>query len=99
MSQLLSPYRDVAPDSFVTTWESPANIAFVKYWGKRDHQIPANPSLSMTLNECRTTTKTIFTPSNKLSVKLKLENKTDEKFARKIHDYLETLQIELPWII
>lgn len=99
MSQLLEPFRDIVPHEFESTWESPANIAFVKYWGKREHQIPANPSLSMTLSECKTTTKSKFTPSDKLSVKLKFENKNDERFALKIRNYLETLQIELPWIM
>ncbi|TAN11650.1 MAG: diphosphomevalonate decarboxylase [Chitinophagaceae bacterium] len=29
----------------------PSNIALVKYWGKRDNQLPCNTSLSMTLND------------------------------------------------
>lgn len=96
---LLAPYHDLKAEEFESTWQSPANIAFVKYWGKKGHQIPANPSLSMSLSECNTVTKTKFTPSNHLSVKLKLEGKNDEKFALKIRDYLETLQTELPWIL
>lgn len=37
---------------------SPSNIAFLKYWGKRDvtNQWPANDSISMTLSACKTTT-------------------------------------------
>lgn len=35
-------------------WRSPSNIALVKYWGKRPVQIPANPSLSMTLGKAYT---------------------------------------------
>jgi diphosphomevalonate decarboxylase len=33
---------------------SPANIAFVKYWGARDLEraLPMNPSISMTLSDC-----------------------------------------------
>lgn len=36
------------------TFEAPANIAFIKYWGARDLEraIPVNPSISMTLREC-----------------------------------------------
>lgn len=35
------------------TWRSPSNIALVKYWGKKDGtQIPANPSISLTLEHC-----------------------------------------------
>lgn len=42
---------------FKTRWSSPSNIAFVKYWGKRDIQIPQNSSLSMTLSNCFTDTE------------------------------------------
>ena len=31
-------------------WSAPSNIALVKYWGKKDNQIPANNSVSLTLN-------------------------------------------------
>ena len=35
------------------TWRSPSNIALVKYWGKKSGvQIPANPSISFTLDKC-----------------------------------------------
>ena len=33
------------------SWQSPANIALVKYWGKYPGQLPMNPSLSFTLKE------------------------------------------------
>ena len=41
-------------------WSAPSNIALVKYWGKKSHQIPANPSISFTLNHCKTITKLGF---------------------------------------
>lgn len=37
-------------------WQSPSNIALTKYWGKRPVQIPANPSVSFTLQKARTIT-------------------------------------------
>jgi len=39
-----------------------SNIAVVKYWGKRDEKlaIPANPSVSLTLDALRTTTEVSF---------------------------------------
>ena len=45
---------------------APSNIAFVKYWGKRDpaSQWPANDSISMTLSQCRTTTTARPTSEN-----------------------------------
>ena len=41
-------------------WIAPSNIALVKYWGKKENQIPANPSISFTLNNCKTITKLSF---------------------------------------
>ncbi len=39
------------------SYSSPSNIAIVKYWGKEPgDQIPMNPSLSMTLDQCRSFT-------------------------------------------
>lgn len=40
-----------------TTYEAPANIAFIKYWGVRDAALclPNNPSISMTLHRCVST--------------------------------------------
>jgi len=38
------------------TWKAPSNIALVKYWGKRELQIPENPSISFTLSNCFTET-------------------------------------------
>lgn len=42
------------------TWKAPSNIALVKYWGKRDLQIPENPSISFTLSNCFTETTLEF---------------------------------------
>lgn len=95
---MLAPYRNLKPVAFESRWMAPANIAFVKYWGKKGHQLPANPSFSMALNSCTTTTRTCFSPSDKLSVELKLEGKIEDKFGQKIYDYLMGLSGELPWL-
>ena len=39
---------------------SPSNIALVKYWGKLGGQTPMNPSLSYTLDNCRTSFDVFF---------------------------------------
>ena len=36
-------YKNVFENGSVT-WDSPSNIALVKYWGKYGAQLPANPS-------------------------------------------------------
>ncbi|KKQ26308.1 MAG: Diphosphomevalonate decarboxylase [Candidatus Woesebacteria bacterium GW2011_GWA1_37_8] len=43
---------------------SPANIAFIKYWGKKNSKlnIPFNDSVSMNLDKCLTTTTVEFNP-------------------------------------
>ena len=95
---LIAPFQNLEPKSHTATWRSPANIAFVKYWGKKGHQIPANPSLSMTLKECFTETKVDFKPASSLSVDLFFEGKKEDRFGLKIKNYLETLTSELPWL-
>ena len=46
----------------IVKWSSPSNIALVKYWGKKNNQIPQNPSISFTLSESLTTTSVEFKP-------------------------------------
>lgn len=54
---MLSPARPIpSAERFACRWSSPSNIAIVKYWGKREGQLPANASLSFTLDACRTDT-------------------------------------------
>jgi len=47
-----------------STVQAPANIAFVKYWGKSNSALtlPNNSSLSMNLRELYTTTTVEFSP-------------------------------------
>ena len=46
---------------------APANIAFIKYWGKTDVELrlPANTSISMNLSSTKTTTSVEFDESFK----------------------------------
>ena len=46
------------------TWKTPSNIALIKYWGKREPQIPENPSISFTLDACFTITTLEFNKRN-----------------------------------
>ena len=84
-------------------WSAPSNIALVKYWGKKDNQIPANPSVSFTLKNCKTITKLAFTkretsPASNFSFDLLFEGKPKEDFKPKIQKFLERIEIYLPFL-
>lgn len=51
--------------SYRCGFSAPSNIALVKYWGKYPVQLPANPSISFTLNTCKTETYVSITKSDK----------------------------------
>ena len=77
----------------------PSNIALIKYWGKYENQIPANPSISYTLSQCRTITEMEFAEGENFSVKLFLSGKGEPKFAEKTAKYLAGIEKYLPWVL
>ena len=77
----------------------PSNIALIKYWGKYENQIPANPSISYTLNHCRTNTTTEFFAGEDFSVQTFLAGNEEKKFAEKIEKYFKNIEPYLPWIL
>ncbi len=82
-------------------YSAPSNIALVKYWGKKENQIPANPSVSFTLNNCKTITKLAFTKKENqdtFSFDLLFEGKPKEDFKPKIKKFLERIETYLPFL-
>lgn len=82
-------------------WSAPSNIALVKYWGKKDNQIPANPSISFTLNNCKTITSLAFEkrePDGDFSFDLLFEGKPKEDFKPKIRKFFERIKSYLPFL-
>ncbi|MGC4128893.1 MAG: diphosphomevalonate decarboxylase [Bergeyella sp.] len=77
----------------------PSNIALIKYWGKYDNQIPANPSISYTLNHCRTNTEMQFFADEEFSVQTFLAGNEEKKFAEKIEKYFRNIEPYLLWIL
>ncbi|WP_292011116.1 diphosphomevalonate decarboxylase [Chryseobacterium sp.] len=77
----------------------PSNIALIKYWGKYDQQIPANPSISYTLNHCKTNTAMEFIANESFSVQTYLAGNEEVKFAEKIEKYFRNIEQYLPWIL
>lgn len=85
------------------TVKSPANIAFIKYWGQKDIQlvIPCNDSFSMNLSECFTEInfKVLEDPSIK-EMQIKEYKSSEYKQAtdvelQKVLDFYVTLKKEL----
>ena len=85
--------------SRTVTESCPSNIALIKYWGKYENQIPANPSISYTLNHCRTNTTMEFSEGENFSVQTFLAGNEELKFAKKIEKYFKNIEQYLPWIL
>ena len=77
----------------------PSNIALIKYWGKYKDQVPANPSISYTLNHCKTNTTIEFLADESFSVQTFLSGNEEVKFAEKIEKYFKSIEQYLPWIL
>ena len=60
VSDFIPEHYSEYPDKGSHSWSSPSNIALVKYWGKKEHQLPENPSISFTLNNCKTLTSVSY---------------------------------------
>ena len=75
-------------------FSSPSNIALVKYWGKKNNQIPQNPSISFTLSESLTTTSVEFKPKkNKVnSVIFEFYGIKDHEFGQKIKLFISNIE-------
>ncbi|WP_299114439.1 diphosphomevalonate decarboxylase [uncultured Winogradskyella sp.] len=81
-------------------WSSPSNIALVKYWGKRDNQIPENPSISFTLSNCKTITEVTYTKKegNDFSFDVFFEGEKNEAFKPKIQTFFERIEAYVPFL-
>ncbi len=110
--------KEINAGSF--TFSAPSNIALVKYWGKKANhpsqaeagelakQIPANPSISFTLNNCKTITKLSFEKKNtstalsgtndNFSFDLLFEGKPKEDFKPKIQKFFERIEKYCPYL-
>lgn len=86
------------------TWQSPSNIALVKYWGKKENQIPANPSISFTLDNCKSTTRLKFssrkseTKNPDFDFEFFFEGKPKEDFKPKIQKFFQRLESYCPYL-
>ena len=78
----------------IVKWSSPSNIALVKYWGKKNNQIPQNPSISFTLSKSLTTTSIKFKPKkNKAnSIDFEFDGINDHEFGQKIKLFIRSIE-------
>ena len=80
-------------------WQSPSNIALIKYWGKHGQQLPANPSISFTLSTSNTKTFLSWEeangPGGNLSVRL--DGKPAPDFVPKIAQFFERIKAFVPF--
>jgi diphosphomevalonate decarboxylase len=77
----------------------PSNIALIKYWGKYDVQIPANPSISYSLKNCKTITKIKFLAQQNFEVELYLNEQRHDEFAIKLEKYFKSIAPYLNFIL
>lgn len=83
-----------------TGWKSPSNIALVKYWGKKEKQVPTNPSLSLTLKNSYTHTEVIFSRKTDSGISFSFYFGEEKKpgFEPKIQGFLENVSVYLPFL-
>ena len=93
--------REVDEISF--SWESPSNIALVKYWGKNSDQTPKNPSISFTLSDCKTKTSVSFkrkkNKSDNIDFELFFEGEKNFSFRPKIEKFFSLIKNYFPFLL
>ncbi|NND15345.1 MAG: diphosphomevalonate decarboxylase, partial [Eudoraea sp.] len=83
-------------------WQAPSNIALIKYWGKKEVQIPRNPSLSFTLSACATRTSVRFSErkdhDSDYSIDFYFEGERKEDFLPKINTFFKRAEPYLSFL-
>lgn len=85
------------------SWRSPSNIALIKYWGKRQNQLPQNPSLSFVLDKSFTETRLKYRYNgNKGNVASKVDftfaGQPNSAFESRVKDFFLAVSEFLPFI-
>ncbi|HHB78163.1 MAG TPA: diphosphomevalonate decarboxylase [Saprospiraceae bacterium] len=100
ISELIIPQEKL--ETGFVHWQSPSNIAIIKYWGKHGQQLPQNPSLSFTLQNALTETKLSYAPKEGPSTGIELdfwfEEQRNEAFGAKVAAYLTELIPTYPFL-
>lgn len=86
---------------FVVSWQSPSNIALVKYWGKIGNQLPVNPSLSLSLSEAKTITTLAAMPreiEGEINLELFFDGKPEPAFQARMSKFLQNITDIFPFL-
>ena len=92
----------MSANTYTASWESPSNIALVKYWGKYGEQLPCNPSISFTLDQAlsKTSIKAVEqTASAEVDFEFEFEGQANQVFADKMRPFFNRLAQEMPWLL
>ncbi len=100
MNQTLKQNSENPTLTGTAAWRCPSNIALVKYWGKKGRQIPANPSISFTLQDAHTDMHLAWKAKNTPGIDLEFtfEGQLNYKFQEKIAKFLESIMLEMPFL-
>lgn len=98
---LLVPFpAKISP--FTITYQSPSNLAIVKYWGKYGVQLPRNPSISLTLKNAYTQTTLSYVPKSKSSATIDFdfyfEKQPNPAFKEKILRFFHKIYDIFPFL-
>jgi diphosphomevalonate decarboxylase len=83
------------------SWQSPSNIALVKYWGKYGQQLPANPSVSITLRQSVTKMELLAVPAKSGKGQLKnfyFDGQLNPGFAERFGKIIHSLHLEFSFL-
>lgn len=96
----LSKHYTTTLEKGQVSFQSPSNIALVKYWGKYGEQLPKNTSISFTLSNCHTKTILFYEPKSTQGYEFEvyLEGKREEGFEPKILNFLKRIEKYIPFL-
>lgn len=88
------------PERGKVAWESPSNIALIKYWGKHGDQLPDNASLSLTLKKSLSRVDMEFQKKSgsDLSFEFSFEGQKNKAFEERISHYLNKVKLYFPFL-
>ncbi|NJB82850.1 diphosphomevalonate/mevalonate 3,5-bisphosphate decarboxylase family protein [Wenyingzhuangia aestuarii] len=103
MEQIFIPKTvGTVKESGTVTWQTPSNIALVKYWGKRNPQLPENTSVSFTLSNCHTKTTLSYNKkqqsNDNFDFDVVFEGKINEAFKPKIETFFKRIEAYVPFL-